>query len=624
MSDVNVQELHANRGWDRRDLDAGKLAALAFSIKTSGWEEGHPVVYETLPDGRKEIRWGHRRTLAAVVAKLSNGAGSVEEMQDFILKLATAPKVTMVCPVCGNQVNDEQDRCFHCNADLFDDNDNGEPHWLAVKGTVQVPDMSTLITGYNAIIHSVDDLEVPAQEAAYVSDLDSQLSLIQDGLGREDADLVGLSRALLRAASLGAKPAQIAQLGLSSNEVASYLAMAQLPTEIALAVQSGDLALSVPRTIFSVDDPDKRLALTELVLNYGRVAAARVEEWVKTLRDFEFPTVDMTSSPRHQNAERVHATVYEILLDDSPADFWKMVITRATLTPPDDLVDHLPEIGCDQCPLKGKVTNLPKINAPQGGYACQTEKEPRWCLYNAPQVYADARVAAQADVTYPDGKYFSAFDLALAAYTALGLESEAPKTDGTKRPIDLQRERQGKWITEHTTASGYEHPLATRCDQCGYRTESSPVKSDDSVPHCAWCGKQNSIEQGYLVDEKGYTIPRCLGYSPVVDFVSLVPAADAGSTPKEVLLRVVEQLAGKLEQQGVPPLRRLTGVPFSAQERHVDWFATKLKEHAGTLTAGQLATLAAWLSAEIDLTAYGKQAVIQLKAGRTGQFSFSK
>ena len=611
---MKTTELYANRGWDRADLDLDKLAKLAFSIKTSGWQDAHPVVYETLPDGRSEIVWGHRRTLAAVVAEMSNGAETVEDMAAFIETLVTETVEAVVCPVCGAEVDVDLDYCDGCRADLYTYNEETDDTvFIGVNGYIERADMQHLIRDYNTIIHGTE-IEVPAQEMEYVSELDSQLKLIGDGLNREDADVVGLSRAIYRAVQMGVTGKVIAGLGMSDNEVASYLAIAQLPKEIGQMVADEQLAFSIPRLIMQVEG-HKREALLAMIQPH--ITVSMVTYYVNRLRDFGIDQPDMLSSPAINNHRKIVALIFNDMLREDPVGTWVHVLKATEVPIPENINELIPEIGCEACPLMGKITQLPKISARGGGYRCQ-HGEATWCIHNSEQVVADYRVRDRADVHYDNEHYFSSFELASEAYGIVSTETgeEADAAEDT-RPIDKQRETIQHFMEAQKEMSGRQHPFATTCESCGYHLNESPVKSNPDAPHCAWAGKRANIEMGALVDEKGYTIPHCLQYMPILDFVEMIPESEVGGLAPGVLVRVLEQLTGVLLMRSVPPLRRLTGVPFKSSERYLDWFDNRLSENS--LTPGQVGTLIQWLAAEVDLS-NDKPAVLQLASGRTGEF----
>jgi hypothetical protein len=241
---MNVKELHKNRGWDRTDMSIEKLGQLAWSIRESGWSKLHPIHVETLPSGEKQIISGHRRTLALVLANQFTSATSVEELTLEIQGLVTTQEEVSVCPHCGGEVIEQQ--CVHCEADVNEEEIGTE--------VLEMIDPGWLVRNYNDIIHGNGDLEVPAEELEYTDELTSQLTLVQDGLGREDADVIGLAKALYRVVyELGGQQAQIEKFGLSRNEVAGYLAVAQLPDDVANLVAEGDFSITGCRLVYELD-----------------------------------------------------------------------------------------------------------------------------------------------------------------------------------------------------------------------------------------------------------------------------------------------------------------------------------------------------------------------------------
>jgi hypothetical protein len=607
---MKTTELRKNRGWDRSSLNIHKLSELAWSMKTAGWADGHPVVFERLPDGHAEILWGHRRTLSAVIAEMSNEIASYDEMVEFIESLATQSQPGVVCPVCGEEVSTDDEVCMQCGTELLEDE-----VFLGVEQDIQVLDPNFLVDNYNNIIHGVD-VEVPSQEVEYRGELQSQLSLIGDGLCREDADILGLSNAIQRAYELGGKLDELRTLGLSSNMIASYLAIAQLPQRIGDMVARGDLAMTIPRLIGQLENQHQREALCNLV--YPHTTVSTVKRYVDRMKEYEAPSINLFDSPIDRNSDAIRAFMADMMTENDPVELWETVASNANFSIPDSIHELVPSVSCENCPLKGKVNTLPKINAPMGGYACQSKMNVKWCLYNGKEVFADYLTRDKADIEFNGVKYFSDFEKAAEAYADVSQEvaDETPVED-KERPIDAQRDKIRAWIQGQSDASGRDHPMATLCRNCSYRTDGSPVKSDPTAPPCAWASKRTSIEMGFLVDEKGYAVPRCLHYGPIPTFESMIPESDPGDMPEVILDRTIDNLMGDLEVAGIPPLRMLTGVPFSAIESSVDWLRKKLEN--SQLSSAQKSTLVKWLVAEIDLS-NKKSPVIQLPQGRTGRF----
>jgi len=351
---------------------------------------------------------------------------------------------------------------------------------------------------------------------------------------------------------------------------------------------------------------------------HSRITVRYVDDAIRRMREYELPSQNMLASQPVNNRAAIASYVASITIKDDPVAFWASVAGGLPAPVPDDIHTLIPQISCDNCPLKGRMKELPKIHARYGGYPCQTDEEAQGCINAGPEVYADYTVRAEADVEHPDGFYFSTIEKAIAAYGEffeVTLENDAVGKD--QRPIDDQRDIIREFIKSHTEAKGAKHPLATLCAECGFRTDGSPVKSDLSAPPCMWAKKRAKINIGFLVDEKGYAIPHCGQYAPIASFAEMIPGIDPGKINEKFLDRAIGVLVAGLEQVGVQPLRRLTGIPFKASERFADWFRKAYNNT--TLSAEQKATLVNWLLAEIDI-ARGKPALIQLARGRVGSF----
>lgn len=613
---MQSRELRKNRGWDRSSLDVHKLSELAWSIKTNGWSDGHPVVYETLPTGEREILWGHRRTLAASIANSSNGVMTIEEMVTYVSDLATVQVEATVCPACGSEVDESQSVCYSCSGEIWEDAPESEDgvRFLGIPGKIDVVDMGKLVRNYNQIIADAN-VEVPTEEKEYESELNSQLLLIGDGMGREDSDILGMAAAIQRAYSLGGDMRQLSGLGLTLSEIQSYIAITQLPPRIGQLVAAGDIAMSIPRKIVELEDKNQRAALSGMI--NSRTTVRFVDSVVRRMREYEMPSQNMLASQPVNNKAAIASYVASTMIKDEPVAFWALVGSGRDMPVPDDIYTLIPQVSCDSCPLKGRMKELPKIHAYYGGYPCQNG-EALGCVNAGPEVYADYTVRTEADVEYSDGFYFSTIEKAIAAYgQAFDTASENDTAGKDQRPIDDQRNAIREFVKSHTEAKGAKHPLATLCAECGFRTEGSPVKSDLSAPPCMWAKKRAKIDIGFLVDEKGYAIPNCRQYAPTADFAEMIPGTDPGKINEKFLDRAIDILVAELEQVGVQPLRRLTGIPFKASERFADWFR-KAYDNA-TVSVEQKATLVNWLLAEIDIAA-GRPAFIQLARGRVGAF----
>jgi ParB-like chromosome segregation protein Spo0J len=467
---------------------------------------------------------------------------------------------------------------------------------------------------------------VPAEELEYTDELTSQLTLVQDGLGREDADVIGLAKALYRVVyELGGQQAQIEKFGLSRNEVAGYLAVAQLPDDVANLVAEGDFSITGCRLVYELASENQRDALLRYIANAGGLTVSNTQHMVSNLKNFSVPTAGMMDSPRVRNTAMLKSAVYKWYMDNDPVPFWIAVANGRNVTMPTAVAELVPELACENCALKDALGELPKINI-SGGYNCQKTDKATWCLFNSDgQIYADFQVRAYADVHY-DGTgitehYFSSVEKAKEAYANL-VTSDDEDTEEAEdtRPIDAQRTVIAAFIKQHPDMNGADHPWATSCAACGYKTAGSPVKSDPTAPPCAFAGKRFSIRMGKLKEDK-VNIPFCHQYMPTKNFADMIPETDPGNAPREINDNILDQLLGNIEQSGVPALKFLTGVPFKASERYMDWLRNRINETV--LTDGQVATLIAWLSAEINL-ARGKAAPIQLKAGRVGQFVFAE
>ncbi|MFZ1398474.1 MAG: hypothetical protein WAS33_16340 [Candidatus Promineifilaceae bacterium] len=194
-----------------------------------------------------------------------------------------------------------------------------------------------------------------------------------------------------------------------------------------------------------------------------------------------------------------------------------------------------------------------------------------------------------------------------------GAPAESPPAEtnapATPSPITKQRAQIALYMQQHELL-GSNHPFATPCSRCRHRLESSPTK-DETVPHCAWAGRQRNVSFRQLLPESqsgspngsksGDRIPVCRQFAPSQPWSELLPAHPApGGLPRNWLKAQILQLvkATNARHSGRNGFEFLTGRPMGANENYGDWFGQQFEAQSGELTDAQLFTLFLWAHTE--------------------------
>jgi hypothetical protein len=604
---TSTLSLFRNRMWDRTALDLEKLVQLVWSMQQGGWKKDSVVTFEVVV-GVNQIVFGHKRTLAVVLANTTcKDVEDIDDVRTAIMELAVSRTPIVVCPVCSAQVSDKYTKCPMCKGKLHDDNDK----FLGVADETVEYDPEYFVRNYDEIIHSVD-IDVPAVERPYANDKDSLLAILGDNSNREDTDLYGKASVLFKLVNeYGASTREITGLGIGMSEVASLLAIAQMPPEIATMIAGKKLAMSVPKRIFEVKDSNQRQALVELVMA-GAVTLDTLNEWISRMKNLVLQPGKTTDSPLEMNIANLKYAVGMDAIDANPVGFWKMVCETGIVYSEDD-PNTVSMLGCGSCPLAGKLKDIPKIQSSEK-YRCQFGNA-KWCLMHSDYVVADSRVVGKADVEFADGtKWFSSVDLAVDAYGQL-FKQEPAATPASNRPIDDQREMLRQWIAKSNDCVGHSHPIATTCDKCAYQTDESPVASDPLAPRCLLSLHRARLSQYFLVDEAGYTIPVCEHFSPKTGEVGFKGSVQESAPSKDFLKQAVIAIIGIFEQNRAQALRFLTGTPIDDRP---DVSLLRKRVDTNDLNEGQLIQLLEWLVGEIGLAS--GEGMFRLPAGRIGRF----
>ncbi len=177
---------------------------------------------------------------------------------------------------------------------------------------------------------------------------------------------------------------------------------------------------------------------------------------------------------------------------------------------------------------------------------------------------------------------------------------------------DSKTQARIRQFMESVTAQSATHPFATPCATCRHKLDSSPVKSRQNAPHCAWAKGSRSLSFTQLEptekDTKFASIPVCRQYAPKSEWRDLIPTHAGDCTLPRTWLttqitELIEQMAsgrsrGHTAKIAQYPLEFLTGRPMGSSETHANWFKDRFQEEQGNLSDGQLMTLFIWVMAE--------------------------
>jgi len=190
-------------------------------------------------------------------------------------------------------------------------------------------------------------------------------------------------------------------------------------------------------------------------------------------------------------------------------------------------------------------------------------------------------------------------------------ETSPPETNApaTPSPIAKQRAQIALYMEQHELL-GSTHPFATPCSRCRHRLENSPTQ-DETVPHCAWAGRQRNVSFRQLLPESsggsangrkpGDRIPVCRQFAPSQPWSELVPAHPApGGLPRDWLKTQILQLvkATNARHSARNAFEFLTGRPMGSNENYGDWFGKQFDAQSGELNDAQLFTLFLWAHTE--------------------------
>lgn len=571
-------KLHKNSLWPREHsgLQAEHIAGLMYSMLSSGFSEHQPIVVS--PDG--EIRFGHCRALAWVLSQQAPREASLEQIQIWLSERCSKPEAVKTCASCGATTDV---RCPGCGKMTVEEN-------AYSTKTRQVYDKYYLTSSYNEIVGAYDfeGLSPPVMIGDELAAKDITLLMVKDNLNRADDDVVGLAKTIYEAVmNQGATLHEFEELGISEQKLAGMMVVAELPSHRQRMFADGSVSLLTAQIAGQLSG-DKRQAAIESINQHTTIAAMR--QFVKNIKEYSEPSATMLDSPMDRNRKKLFAAIRD---GSDQVEFWMRVgegLTwqNCTHAPKEDYLAA--GLGCDTCPLNGLMSTIQRFIFPV--YPCQGDNNPGYCLRHGQEIEPPFTFKSDALTAYADNtRWFPDFETAasaLAATEEVVEEQQEPEQDS---PIVVQRQKMARWMEQAQQATGKTHPLATRCSECVYHTEGSPV-ADDTVPHCQRAAKRDSSKMEFLVSKGGYQIPACHGYAPLEgNIAKIIPDIDGD---------ISAQMAWTILGYAIPPvsstpiLNQLSGAPLKTTEKHGDWLTRILESHRKTLTPGQMLMVAHW------------------------------
>ncbi len=155
-----------------------------------------------------------------------------------------------------------------------------------------------------ALLEKYGDREIPVVlfEGSKKAEI---LSLQAANYGAEQADMMGIAHSFRQALEAGATPEEIGRnCGQSVHYVHNYLALTDIPPELAQRIVAGELPMSVARTVADLPEP-KRSGLSVFILanEPGKLTAKPVKDCVATLK--KWSGLQMPLMVKHQSQRNI-------------------------------------------------------------------------------------------------------------------------------------------------------------------------------------------------------------------------------------------------------------------------------------------------------------------------------
>ncbi len=272
------------------------------------------------------------------------------------------------------------------------------------------------------------------------------------------------------------------------------------------------------------------------------------------------------------------------------------------------------------------------VERENGGYVVKTEEALQEAWQTQRQLEAETEQAASAESVaptasqavevkrtqiepMPDGSIQAVSVAANSPIIATAASPEpAPEKSATPER-DSKTQARLRQFMESVAAQTSTHPFATPCNTCRHKLDSSPVKSRENAPHCAWAKGSRSLSFTQLEptekDTNFTSIPVCRQYAPKSEWRDLIPTHTGDCTlPRTWLTTQITELieemsssrsrvyGGHTAKIAQYPLEFLTGRPMGSSETHANWFKDRFQEEKGNLSDGQMMTLFIWVMAE--------------------------
>jgi hypothetical protein len=278
--------------------------------------------------------------------------------------------------------------------------------------------------------------------------------------------MLGIAHSFRQALESGASPEEVARnAGQSVHFVLNHLALTDLPAELAQRIATGELPMSVARTVADLPEPKRTgLAIFLLANELAALTAKEIKACAATLKKWNGIQVGLSFAQQtHRNIARALARLWSQVVEAYPQDAYAaatMLVYRGLHEEPwasaekaslwfqalggdvyyqdggihwPAVVEHLlPEVSCESCPLN----RLPRqalrsdLSGGQGGVLgmpCRVGEEASRCIHGlAPNDPFDVRVpwswSEHESVVHEGGHYrvksFAALEQAWQAQAA--------------------------------------------------------------------------------------------------------------------------------------------------------------------------------------------------------------
>lgn len=584
-----VKNLVVNPGQMRTELSIDGMVQLVQMAQDGQWPD-RPIRVTPDEDGTYRVVTGHRLWMALMLAEIYEGMDKPRPSLERWITGLTMPK----------------------------------------EGDEETPPGELLLHLYPELVEQVPDLEVLVDVREFEDTQAEQLALIEDNMGAEEPDLIGLANAVKRARDEGASYAKlISSTGMNRKKIDALLRLPDAGPVVQQMVRDGQFSLSLISALADLDAQQAE-AIVHCAAMQGWTLK-RVQEAVDTVDTFGIPQPKLEDLPERINDSRIQTALWDALFEKDPVQAWELVAMHnhslfyyirlalrelgIDVESDEDLVALVPEIACETCQIKELIIAAPTLKGLYPEYPC-----------GRAGTVACKRAVGPEDTFWISGSYrherlphivrrgheygWDSAELFVQDMEVLREQEKQRRTETTDagRPSDVKGQRRliRRFLEHHLECEGVRHPLATRCDECVHRLQTSPTKNP-RVPHCQWAARRRNVSFHalYLSDDVTRTkavIPICDQFMPKEqDWSELVPKYPHPVTlSRSHMIQLIEH-HDEGRKYSSHTLPQLTGCPMRAADRWGNWFAEQFDDQVGNLSDEQLMTLLLWVLAQWQL-----------------------